>query len=117
MQHYFIYPANKAQESQKALKRRGYKEIDFQNLNEQAQDLETRLNYAGFTLLSCDWRAKGKYSTIWNIKISTPGHCDIFSLLDSIRLSFDLNGLDETFSFINTNIQNTEVYIEFTISA
>lgn len=103
MQHHFIYPENKAkkplEESDKAI----------------IEDLKTNLNYAGLTLISCDWRPKGKYSTIWNIKVSTPGHCDIFKLIEAIRLSFDLNGLDETFSYINTAGQ--EVYIEFTFSA
>jgi len=116
-QHFYIYPENLAQEAKKILlsKSWGWSEQDFANYPELAQVLETNLNNMGTTLVSCFWRTHGKYKTVWNIKISTPGHCDIFQLLNTIRLTFDLNGIDDKFTFIETSLDNKEVYIEFTV--
>ena len=125
-QHFYIYPENLAQEAKKTLlsKSWGWSEQDFANYLELAQVLETNLNNIGTTLVSCFWRTQGKYKTeyktgkpktVWNIKISTPGHCDIFQLLNTIRLTFDLDGIDDKFTFIETSLDNKEVYIEFTV--
>ena len=121
-QHFYIYPENLAQEANKTLlsKYWGWSEQDFANYLELAQVLETNLNNMGTTLVSCFWRTKGKYKTgkyktVWNIQISTPGHCDIFQLLNTIRLTFDLDGIYDKFTFIETSLDNKQVYIEFTV--
>lgn len=116
MQHYYIYPEAKAVRTNPLLIKKGWTEENFNNLQEIAKDLETRLNNVGITLMTCDWRNSGQLKTIWNIKVSTPGHCDIFDLLDAIRKAFDMNGMDEQFTGINTSYNNKEVYIEFTVS-
>ena len=114
MQHYFIYPEAKAAKTNPLLIKKGWSEEEFKNFSELGQDLNTRINNIGATLISCDFRNSGQLKSIWNIKISTPGHCDIFQLLDAIRQAFDMNGIDETFTYINTSYNNKEVYIEFT---
>lgn len=114
MQPIFIYPANKAQESQKRLLRKGYSQRDFDSYNEMAQGLEQALHHINATLMECSFRPKGKSATVYNIKISTPGHCDIFQLLQAIKYAFDLSEMDSQFTFINANQAKQEVYIEFT---
>ena len=114
MQHYYIYPEAKAAKTNPLLIKKGYSEEDFNLHKDLAEGLKTRMDQAGYTLISCDWRTSGQLKSIWNIKISTPGHCDIFVLLDAIRHAFDMNGIDEQFTYINTSFNNKEVYIEFT---
>lgn len=114
MQHYFIYPEAKAIETKPLYIKRGWTEEDFNTLLDLGQDLNTRINNIGATLISCDFRNRSSIRTIWNIKISTPGHCDIFQLLNALRQTFDMNGIDETFTYIHTSSNNKEVYIEFT---
>ena len=112
----YIYPANKAKESQKKLLslNKGYSQMDFDSFNEMAHNLEQSLHQINVTLMECYFRAKGKSATIYNIKISTPGTCDIFKLLPTIKEAFDLSEMDSQFTFINVNTEKQEVYIEFT---
>lgn len=113
MQHYFIYPEAKATKTNLLLIEKGYSENDFESQKELAQNLETEIKNIGCTLISCDWRTKGQLATVWNIRISTPGQCDIFKLLEALRNTFDLNGIDDKFTFINTDYCNKQVYLEF----
>ena len=114
MQTYYIYPENKANSSAKMLIAKGWSQEDLDNFKEQAQSICDYLNKANMTLKSCYFSPRAQYTTIWNLQISTPGHADIFDLLDALRMAFDMNGIDESFTYINTSYDRRIVSIEFT---
>lgn len=114
-QHFYIYPQKLAQEAKELLIHNwGWSDEDFDSYLETAKTLETQMHNINCTLLHCYWETNGP-ATTWNIKLSTPGHCDIFQLIEAIRLTFDLNGLDDHFSFIDAAF--SYVSISFTVNA
>lgn len=114
MQTYYIYPETKAASSAKMLLAKGWGQEDIENFKEQAKSICDHLHRANLTLKSCYFSPRAQYTTVWNLQISTPGHADIFDLLDAIRRAFDMNGIDEQFTYINTSINRETVSIEFT---
>jgi len=118
-QNFYIFPEKLAKQSKEILKSDlwGWSEEDCKAYFEIASELENRLNHINTTLIDCNWRTEGKSNEkiIWGITLSTPGHCDIFQLLQVIRETWDLNGIDDHFSFIETQGQN--IKIEFTFCA
>lgn len=117
-QNFYIYPEKLANQAKEILTSDwGWSEEDYNSYFELASELENRLNHINATLIDCNWRTEGNNGekTIWGITISTPGHCDIFQLLQVIRETWDLNGIDDHFSFIDT--QGQIIKIEFTFCA
>lgn len=114
MQTYYIYPETKAASSAKMLLAKGWGQEDIENFKEQVNSIREHLQKINTDLKSCYFSPRAQETTIWNLQILTDGHCDIFDLLDALRMAFDMNGIDEQFTFINTSFDRKIVAIEFT---
>ena len=110
----YIYPEDQAKKTYKRLATKGYGDADFSSFNEIANSLVQSLNQIGVTLVSCSFKPKGKYYTVWTLEISTPGTCDIFKLLETIEYDFDMPVGELQFTRICTN--NQKIILDATVS-
>jgi len=112
MQTFFIYPPALANHSKFVLQKIGWPTKDIDNIQAYAPILETKLNQIRGTLIKCGYTLQPD-TVIWDIKLSAPGQCDIFQLIQAIRETFDLNGVNETFNHID--VQGTFITISFQV--